>query len=65
MSKLLPFPAERRRSISSVPCAPTRPPEQLGNLLQRLAVERPSVLHVLEKLVADVLTILEQEHGSG
>jgi hypothetical protein len=39
------------------------PPERLGNLLQRLARERPAALHVLANLVADMLSTIDRERG--
>jgi len=36
-----------------------REPERLGNLLQRLADKRPSLVLVIESLVADIVTELD------
>ena len=39
------------------------PPEALGNLLQRLAVQRPAAVLLLESIVAEMLEQLESQKG--
>jgi hypothetical protein len=71
MAKLIPFPARRVHRTAEIVlllassremlCGPVpwsnRPatPEALGNMLQRLALVRPTALLVLESVVADIL----------
>jgi len=75
MTKLIPFPTQRvqrfaarllilsaSRELLSQP-APWAdrpvPPEPLGNMLQRLALQRPAVVLLLQNIVADMLAKIE------
>jgi len=76
MAKLIPFPARRvrryaerllilsasRESLSRPEVWTQRPvpSEPLGNMLQRLALQRPAVVLVLENIVADMLDQLDR-----
>jgi len=76
MSKLIPFPARRVRQTAELVLLLTAspetflkpapwtnrpvPPEALGNLLQRLAVQRPVAILLLENIVAEMLERLER-----
>jgi len=73
MTKLIPFPARRVRRFAvwllvlsasrerlSRPVVWARrpvPPEPLGNMLQRLALQSPALVLLLENLVADLLEL--------
>jgi hypothetical protein len=75
-TKLIPFPARRVQRFAArlLICSASRerlspplmwtdrpvPPEPLGNMLQRLALERPRVVLLLENIVADMLTTIDQ-----
>lgn len=73
MAKLVPFPIRRvKQSAASVLTLSELyatsnvdwknrpvPPEQLGNMLQRLARTRPAAVLVLENLVAELLAHLD------
>lgn len=76
MNNLVPFPARRVKrtaayllKLSGSPALPNRPavfvdqphpPEALGNMLQRLAIQRPHAVLVFESLIAEMLAQLEQ-----
>jgi len=76
MPKLIPFPARRVRLVAvrllicsasrtslSAPAVWTNrrhPPEPLGNMLQRLALQNPAAVVLLESVVADMLALIEQ-----
>ena len=71
MAKLIPFPARRVHRTAEIVllltssremlCGPApwsnrpAPTEPLGNMLQRLALVRPTAVLVLENIVADIL----------
>lgn len=67
MSNVIRFPARRVRrfsarlltlSASSATSKPPPAPEALGNLLQRLARERPAAVLLLQNVAADMLAHL-------
>lgn len=77
MAKVIPFRSRRHRHEAaaywlalsgryerlsvSKPWLHPRQPERLGNLLQRLAFARPSVVFVIENLVAEIVAELDRE----
>lgn len=76
MAKLIPFPASRVRRFSArllnssaspappnAPLAFPRPPEALGNMLQRLARDRPIVVRLLENIAAEMLAKIARDGG--
>ena len=56
---LLILSARFERSGKAKPWLDPDEPERLGNLLQRLTLERPAVVFVFENLVAEVLRQLD------
>lgn len=49
-----------RWSRSSKTILPPVHPERLGNLLQRLALQRPAVVFVIENIVVEILKQLDR-----
>jgi hypothetical protein len=59
---VLALSARLERSSKSTPWTrPRAQPESLGNHLQRLARERPVVVFVIEKIVADVIDLIDAD----
>jgi len=56
---VLALSARWQRLSVAKPWLHPREPERLGNLLQRLALERPALVFVIESLVADIFAQLE------
>lgn len=74
MPTLIPFRRRDRRAAAYVlllatrwqrrsklkPWLDPREPERLGNLLQRLVLERPEIVFAIENMVAEMLAQLDQ-----